>query len=400
MCTVRKKFATLFCLFAILLNVFAVNCSAAFADVTGREWYADGVTFVVSNNLMTGTSANSFDPEGLVTRGMMVTVLYRLSGSKLTGANPFYDVQPGMYFRNAVTWAYKNGIAGGITQYLFCPDEQISREQMAAMLYRYASALKISTKASNQLSNYKDGHLTSSYAITAMNWAIQNGIIKGSEGNCLNPSAGVSRAQLAVVLNRYCNTWSISLPRSSGGNNTMVVLNSAGVPNFQYPMKGYYRVSSGYGYRNCPFHGYELHSGTDFPAPAGTKILASAPGKIVFAGEQGSYGKLVKIDHGNGYVTYYAHNSEILVKVGQLVKTGDTIAKCGMTGSATGNHCHFEIRYNGKAIDPMTILPKTSTGTMTAIVLEEALESSVVAEAPVAEETKAEAPAAEEAKAE
>lgn len=385
---IKRRTIVILCVLAMLFSVLISQVSAAYTDVKGTEWFKNGVSFVTANGYMTGVSSNSFDPDGLVTRGMMVTVLYRVSGSSMTGANPFYDVQPSMYFRNPVTWAYKNGIAAGVSKDYFNPNSVVTREQMVTMLYRYTSTLNVNQAAPNVLKNYTDSFSVSGYALTAMNWAIHNGIIQGTESNKINPEGSLTRAQLAVVLERFCNKIKVPAPKatvvtaSATTPVTSAVKLSSVVPSFQYPMKSYHSVSSQFGYRNCPYHGYELHSGTDFPAPAGTPILASAAGKIIFAGTSGSYGNLVKIDHGNGYVTYYAHNSALKVKEGQLVKAGDTIALCGMTGTATGNHCHFEIRYNGKAFDPMTVLPKAG-GTMTAVVLEDVLENSMEQEAVV-----------------
>lgn len=388
--TIRKRTAIIMCVFAMIISVLISQVSAAYVDVKGSEWYQGGVNFVTASGYMTGTSKDQFDPNGFVTRGMLVTVLYRVSGSKVTGANPFYDVQPNMYFRNAVTWAYKNGIATGVTASYFRPNDVVSREQVVTMLYRYASSLKAVQSAPNVLYKYTDNASVSGYALTAMNWAIQNGIIQGSDGNSLNPTGSLTRAQLAVILERFCNKVKVPTQRTTvvsasavSAKVTPAVSLSSVVPKFQFPMQYYHSVSSPFGYRNCPYHGYELHSGTDFPAPAGTPILASASGKVIYASECGSYGKLVKIDHGNGYVSYYAHNSAIKVTVGQMVTVGDTIALCGMTGTATGNHSHFEIRYNGKAFDPMIVLPKSGTATAMATV-EDVMENSMEQEAVVA----------------
>lgn len=121
-----------------------------------------------------------------------------------------------------------------------------------------------------------------------------------------------------------------------------------------WPVPGYSRISSPYGYRIHPiFKTKKLHTGIDIPAPTGTAIKAGSNGKIIFAGWLGGYGKAVMVDHGGGIVTLYAHNSSTTVSVGTTVKRGDTIAKAGSTGNSTGPHLHFEVRKNGAYVDPL-----------------------------------------------
>lgn len=122
-----------------------------------------------------------------------------------------------------------------------------------------------------------------------------------------------------------------------------------GTGKFIMPTTG--RFTSGFGMRWG-----RMHYGIDLAAPVGTPIYASDDGVVVCAEYQGSFGKIVKIDHGNGFETYYAHNSEILVNLNEPVKKGQIIAKMGSTGRSTGSHCHFEIRYNGVALNPMNYL--------------------------------------------
>lgn len=132
-------------------------------------------------------------------------------------------------------------------------------------------------------------------------------------------------------------------------------LNGSG--EFKYPLKDYHSVSSPYGYRYSPTHGnYELHSGTDFPAPKNTPVLASMDGVVERAEVMGGYGNCVVIRHNSKYQTYYAHNTSFAVSAGDSVKQGDVIAYVGSTGNSTGPHCHFEIRINGHSVDPMPYL--------------------------------------------
>ncbi len=113
-------------------------------------------------------------------------------------------------------------------------------------------------------------------------------------------------------------------------------------------------ISSGFGGRADPFDGHQAtHLGVDFSAPAGTAVLAVADGMVTFVGVRNGYGNVVEIDHGNGYVTRYAHNSSVTEAEGARVHAGETIAKVGSTGRSTGNHCHFEVWHNGRAVNPM-----------------------------------------------
>lgn len=123
---------------------------------------------------------------------------------------------------------------------------------------------------------------------------------------------------------------------------------------FLWPCAG--TVTSGFGSRDI-FGSTSFHRGTDIAAAQGTPIAAAAAGTVTWAGEKGTYGNLVKVDHGNGYVTYYAHCSQILVQAGEQVEQGQTIALVGSTGRATGPHCHFEVLWQEEPIDPMACLP-------------------------------------------
>lgn len=123
---------------------------------------------------------------------------------------------------------------------------------------------------------------------------------------------------------------------------------------FLWPLSG--RISSPFGDRTI-FGGESFHRGLDIAAPSGTPITASAAGQVIWAGAKGTYGNLVKLDHGNGYVTYYAHCSSLLVEEGDWVAQGQTIALVGSTGRSTGPHCHFELLWQGELLDPQLCLP-------------------------------------------
>jgi murein DD-endopeptidase MepM/ murein hydrolase activator NlpD len=121
-----------------------------------------------------------------------------------------------------------------------------------------------------------------------------------------------------------------------------------------WPVPGYSRISSPYGYRIHPiFKVKKLHTGIDIPAPTGTAITAAAAGTVIYSDWLGGYGKVIMLDHGGGVVSLYAHNSALVLSEGQSVKRGDTISKAGSTGNSTGPHLHFEVRKNGAYVDPL-----------------------------------------------
>jgi len=129
---------------------------------------------------------------------------------------------------------------------------------------------------------------------------------------------------------------------------------SVSAQGFRWPLSGYTRLSSSFGTRVHPISKVvKKHTGIDIPAPTGTPIYASKAGTVVISGVKGGYGNCVVIDHGGGYQTLYGHASKLLVKSGQGVKAGETIAKVGMTGTATGPHLHFEVRVGGTPVQPL-----------------------------------------------
>ncbi len=182
--------------------------SLAYTDVPGvTHWSHVGIDFVLKSGLFYGTSDTAFSPNGEMTRAMLVTVLYRLEGRPQTAAkNPFLDVAEGTWYTEAVTWAAENEIVSGIGGGRFDPDGRITREQMAAILYRYARFKGLTITAGSFVEEYPDVEEISGYAREAMAWANANGIISGtqrSDATYLDPKGSATRAQVASILMRF-----------------------------------------------------------------------------------------------------------------------------------------------------------------------------------------------------
>ena len=178
---------------------------ANFADVAADAWYADAVQYVYENGMMSGTSETNFSPDLTTTRGMIVTILYRLENEPtVTGTTAFTDVAADQYYANAVAWAAQNGIVSGIDATTFAPNNAITREQMAAILYRYAQFKGCDVSAKADLSVYTDAAQVSTYATDAMAWANGAQLITGTSQATLTPAGNATRAQVATILMRFC----------------------------------------------------------------------------------------------------------------------------------------------------------------------------------------------------
>ena len=173
-----------------------------FVDVSAKAWYHLAVDFAVERGLFGGTSANTFEPDAPMTRAMLVTVLWRYEGKPAAPANTFSDVKAGTWYSDAVSWASANGVVNGVGGNRFDPDGNITREQMAAILYRYCNGKGIDTSKRGSLSGFPDAGKVSSYAQTAMQWTVAEGIIGGSDGMLL-PQGNATRAQVATILMRF-----------------------------------------------------------------------------------------------------------------------------------------------------------------------------------------------------
>ena len=174
-----------------------------FTDVRETDWFYDDIVFAYENGLFSGTTATTFSPYASMTRAMLVTVLYRLEGEPaVTGRSGFSDVTIGSYYEAAVTWAADNGIVNGTSATTFSPSENVTREQMAAILCRYAQYKQYGTSASASLSAFSDAAAVSTYAKAPLSWAVAEKLVNGTDGKLL-PRASATRAQVAAILHRF-----------------------------------------------------------------------------------------------------------------------------------------------------------------------------------------------------
>ena len=170
---------------------------AAFTDLSRDAWYHNGVHYCLENGLMAGTGETVFSPNHSTTRGMIATILWRMEGSPIEdGPMDYSDVKPGDWYGQAVVWADSAGVVAGYGNGKFGPDDSITREQMAVMLWRYAG----SPDADGSLSSFEDGDQTSDWAQRAMIWAVDQGLITGTGNNLLDPQGLATRAQAATTL--------------------------------------------------------------------------------------------------------------------------------------------------------------------------------------------------------
>lgn len=182
------------------------NPENPFADVFETDWFYEDVLYAYENALMNGTGNDLFSPNGITTRGMLVTILHRLAGTpEPVGSNPFTDVSAGSYCESAVVWASENGIVNGYGNGNFGPNDPITREQMAAILYRFAAyqGTDVSVGEDTNILSFDDAFEVSEYAMPAMQWACGTGLINGTSDTTLSPRDSASRAQTAAILHRF-----------------------------------------------------------------------------------------------------------------------------------------------------------------------------------------------------
>ena len=178
-----------------------------FTDLAENAWYLQAVTYVYQNGLMEGTSADTFSPNATTSRAMIVTILYRLEEEPaVTGNNSFADVEDGSYYENAVTWAAEQNIVTGYSADTFLPNGEISREELATILYRYAmyKDLDNTTDSADALRGYADADEISPYALSAFRWALTTDVMEGTSATTLEPQETATRAEAAAMLTRFC----------------------------------------------------------------------------------------------------------------------------------------------------------------------------------------------------
>ena len=174
-----------------------------FTDVKESDWFYDAVVYAYINELFNGTSATTFSPNDTMTRSMLVTVLWRMEGAPtVNSTNPFTDVAAGTWYADAVVWANDAGIVNGTSATTFDPDGSVTREQIAAILYRYAKTKGWDISGASSLGTFLDGAQVSDWATRAMEWTYAEGLITGKNGGRLDPQGQASRAEVATILMR------------------------------------------------------------------------------------------------------------------------------------------------------------------------------------------------------
>jgi hypothetical protein len=183
---------------------FAYRYENPFIDVSGPDWFYDAVRHGVENELFNGTSPDTFSPEGIMTRAMIVTVLYRMDGQPaVSGNSPVEDVAAGQWHSGAIAWGAANGIAKGFSEARFGGGEPVTREQMAAILQRYATHKGNDASGGADISGFTDAASVSGYALGAVRWAVGAGLIQGHDTNTLAPQGNATRAEVAAIIQRY-----------------------------------------------------------------------------------------------------------------------------------------------------------------------------------------------------
>ena len=176
-----------------------------FIDVAEGDWFYDAVVYAYQNELMDGVGGNRFAPNSETTRAQLVPILYRLEGEPaVSGDLPFTDVEAGIWYTDAILWAAQNNIVNGVSDTEFAPGDDLTRQQLVTILYRYAEAKGYDVSASADLSGYPDAGQVQDYAQPAMAWAVAENIIQGMEDGTLKPAGNASRAQIATILMRFC----------------------------------------------------------------------------------------------------------------------------------------------------------------------------------------------------
>ena len=181
-----------------------VETGLPFTDVKSGDWFYEAVKYVYDNKLMDGTSSTTFAPFMTTNRAMVVTILWRLEGQPEADATlSFTDVGSGVWYTDAVNWAASKGIVKGYSDTVFAPNDTVTREQLATILYRYAESKGYDVSAKGDLTTFTDGAKTSSWAAEAMEWAVGSKLLSGKGGNVLDPTGTATRAEVATILMRF-----------------------------------------------------------------------------------------------------------------------------------------------------------------------------------------------------
>lgn len=177
--------------------------ASQFSDLAAGSWYYEAVRSTLKNGLMNGTSAHTFSPDTPMTRAMLVTILWRMAGQPDAKASPFADVVSGSWYAKAVYWAYDRGLVTGVSETAFAPNEPVTREALVTILYRYAALKQNLPAAGDEAGRFADGKQVSAFARNAVNWALQTGLLTGVSETKLSPKGLATRAQIAVLLERF-----------------------------------------------------------------------------------------------------------------------------------------------------------------------------------------------------
>ena len=210
---IRKLISVL--LAALMLAASAVIAhagSSPFSDVKEKRWSHDSIIYAYENGLMDGVGGGKFDPAGTMTRGMVVTVLWRMENKPgVTFRDDFSDVKPGKYYSNAVIWAKDNNIVNGVSEGKFDPAGKITREQLAAMFFRYANYKNYVTDERGVLDTFDDAGKIHSYAVEPLSWAVGAGLITGVTAKTISPRTNATREQFATILQRFAGKEFVTL---------------------------------------------------------------------------------------------------------------------------------------------------------------------------------------------
>lgn len=205
----NKQLLSLLIVFSLFFAIFqstalGVDSDYQFKDVKSSDWYFDAVQYAYEHDLMNGTGTATFSPKDTATRGMMVTILYNLEGKPTAGNPSFTDVPPDKWYAVPIAWANANGIVSGYGNGKFGPNDPISREQMATILYQYAKYKQFDLTVTGNISTFIDGEKTSKSAVIPCNWAVGKGLISGVGNHQIDPIGNAERSHIAAIMKSFC----------------------------------------------------------------------------------------------------------------------------------------------------------------------------------------------------